>query len=111
LEARAIPNPRKMRAFHCKTVAGVFAQTCVEGMARMEAKPWPSGQGQGAIAINAYAAMSDLLMTLPEEEGQAEILPPFYALPEPPPEPDPILPLNAYNLSQLEGRFAFLRAL
>jgi hypothetical protein len=79
--------------------------------ARMEAKPWPSGQGQGAIAINAYAAMSDLLKTLPEEEGQAEVLPPFYALPEPPPEPDPIIPLNAYNLSQPEGRFAFLWAL
>jgi hypothetical protein len=36
---------------------------------------------------------------------------PFYALPEPPPEPDPIIPLNAYNLSQPEGRFAFLWAL
>jgi hypothetical protein len=69
----------------------------------VEAKPWPSDQGHGAIAINAYAAMSDLLMTLPEEEGQAEILPLFYALPEPPPEPEPILPLNAYNLSQPEG--------
>ena len=80
-------------------------------MARMEAKPWPSDQGQGAIAINAYAAMSDLLKALPEEQGQAEVLPAFYALPEPLPEPDPILPLNAYNLSQLEGRFAFLRAL
>jgi len=100
-----------MRAFHVKTVAGLFAQTCVEGMARMEAKPWPSDQGQGAIAINAYAAMSDLLKTLPEEEGQAEVLPPFYALPEPLPEPDPIIPLNAYNLSQPEGRFAFLWAL
>lgn len=79
--------------------------------ARHEAKPWPSQQGLGAIAINAYATMIDLLKTLPQEEWQEEILPAFYALPEPPPEPDPILPLNAYNLSQSEGRFAFLWAL
>lgn len=79
--------------------------------ARAEAKPWPSEQGQSAIAINAFASMTDLLKTLPQEGGQADVLPPFYALPEPPPESDPVLPLNAYNLSQPEGRFAFLWAL
>lgn len=79
--------------------------------AREKAKPWPSEQSLGAIAINAYASMLDLLKTLPEEEGQEETLPTFYALPEPPPEPESIIPLNAYNLSQPEGRFGFLWAL
>ncbi len=79
--------------------------------AREEASSWPIEQGFGAIAINAYTAMTDFLKKLPTEESQEEVLPAFYALSNPTPEPDPIIPLNAYNLSQPEGRFAFLWAL
>lgn len=86
--------------------------------AREQLKPWPDELSNGAIAISAYAAIRDLLENLPQEEWEEEALPAFYARSEPvvadlEPEPasDPILPLNAYNLSQPSGRFAFLWSL
>ena len=56
----------------------------------------------------------DLLESLPQEGCEEEALPEFYALPEmvnDEPEGEPLTPLSAYNLSQPDGRFAFLWAL
>lgn len=86
--------------------------------AREHLQPWPDELGNGAIAISAYASIRDLLESFPQEEWQEEELPAFYMLPEPvvavtepDPESGPLLPLNAYNLSQPGGRFAFLWSL
>ncbi|MFN5823062.1 MAG: hypothetical protein ACK44T_03445, partial [Sphingomonadales bacterium] len=84
--------------------------------ARSMLKPWPDGPATGAIAIHAFASISDLLKTLPVEEWEETILPDFYALPaqvtvEPAPEVEPLVPLSSYNLAQPEGRFAFLASL
>lgn len=84
--------------------------------ARSMLKPWPDDPATGAIAIHAFASISDLLKTLPAEEWEETTLPDFYALPaqadvEPEPEVEPLIPLNSYNLAQPEGRFAFLASL
>ena len=84
--------------------------------ARSVLKPWPDDPATGAIAIHAFASISDLLKTLPVEEWEETILPDFYALPaqvtvEPAPEVEPLVPLSSYNLAQPEGRFAFLASL
>ena len=84
--------------------------------ARSLLKPWPVDQALGAIAINAFASITDLIQTLPEEEWEEETLPVHYALPEPEvvepePEDEPLIPLNSYNLAQPDARFAFLASL
>jgi len=84
--------------------------------ARSVLKPWPDDPATGAIAIHAFASISDLLQTLPAEEWEETILPNFYALPaqvtvEPAPEVEPLIPLNSYNLAQPEGRSTFLASL
>ena len=86
--------------------------------AREHLQLWPDEPSTGAIAISAYAAIRDLLESLPQEERREEELPAFYARsetvvadPEPEPASEPVLPLNAYNLSQPSGRFAFLWSL
>lgn len=85
---------------------------------REHLQPWPDEPSTGAIAISAYATIRDLLESLPQEEWREEELPAFYARsepvvadPEPAPASEPILPLNAYNLSHPGGRFAFLWSL
>lgn len=81
---------------------------------REQMTPWPVDQASAAIAINAYVQIRDLLESLPKEEGEEEALPEFYALPEEieeEPAGEPLTPLSAYNLSQPDGRFAFLWAL
>jgi len=73
--------------------------------ARSLLKPWPVDQALGAIAINAFTSIADLIQKLPEEEWEEETLPAYYALPipevvEPEPEDEPLIPLNSYNLAQ-----------
>lgn len=83
-------------------------------IAREHMKPWPDDPAYGAIAINAYVQIRDLLQSLPKEEWHEETLPEFYALHEETkdePAEEPLTPLGAYNLSQPEGRFGFLWAL
>lgn len=84
--------------------------------ARSMLRPWPDDPATGAIAIHAFASISDLLKTLPAEEWEETTLPDFYALPaqadvEPEPEVESLVPLSSYNLAQPEGRFAFLASL
>lgn len=82
--------------------------------AREQMMPWPADQASAAIAINAHVLIRDLLESLPKQESEEEALPDFYALAEvvkDEPEDEPLIPLSAYNLSQPDGRFAFLGAL
>ena len=74
----------------------------------------PTDPASAAFAINAHVLIRDLLESLPQEGCEEEALPEFYALPEmvnDEPEGEPLTPLSAYNLSQPDGRFAFLWAL
>lgn len=83
-------------------------------IAREQMRPWPGNPAHGAIAINAYVRIRDLLQSLPKEEWEEETLPEFYALPgevKEEPEGEELTPLGDYNLSQPDGRFAFLWAL
>lgn len=82
--------------------------------AREQMRPWPVDPASAAIAIDAYVQIRDLLESLPKEDWAEETLPEFYALPaavKEEPETEPLTPLSAYNLSQPDGRFAFLWAL
>ncbi len=82
--------------------------------AREKMRPWPADPASAAIAINAHVLIKDLLESLPEAECEEVALPDFYALPEvvkDEPEGEPLTPLSAYNLSQPDGRFAFLWSL
>lgn len=82
--------------------------------AREQLMPWPADPASAAIAINAHVLIRDLLESLPKQESEEEALPDFYALAEvvkDEPEGEPLSPLSAYNLSQPDGRFAFLWAL
>jgi hypothetical protein len=76
--------------------------------ARREAKSWPEHRAQSAIALVAHVHMQDIIDDLPEPDLGYEDIPPAYLLPI---APEPPTPLNAYNLAQPEGRFAFLWAL
>jgi hypothetical protein len=76
--------------------------------ARAEARPWPSASAQCAIALTAHVHMQEIIDDLPEPDWGYEDIPPAYLLPK---APEPPAPLNAYNLAQPEGRFAFLWAL
>lgn len=76
--------------------------------ARREARPWPSTSTQSAIAITAHVHMQEIIDDLPEPDLGYEDIPPAYLLPA---VPEPPTPLNAYNLAQPEGRFAFFWAL
>lgn len=82
--------------------------------AREQMRPWPADPASAAVAINAQVLIRDLLDSLPKQEPEEETLPEFYALAEVVKdeiEGEPLTPLSAYNLSQPDGRFAFLWAL
>lgn len=83
--------------------------------ARDSLQPWPQeNQAVGAVAINAFVKMGELIQSLPQDKCEPEELPAFCALPKAAhaaPDLESPLPLNTYNLSQPEGRFALLWAL
>lgn len=76
--------------------------------ARREARPWPSTSTQSAIALIAHMHLQEIVDGLPEPDLGYEDIPPAYLWPA---VPEALTPLNAYNLAQPEGRFAFLWAL
>jgi len=77
-------------------------------MPAREAEPWPADPLQAAIAINVHISVQRKLDMLAEAQSGSADIPTDYLLPN---EPESLIALNVYNLSQPDGRFAFLWAL
>jgi len=70
------------------------------------AAQWPTEFSQAAI--NVYVSVQGTLDVLADPPSDVVDIPADYLLPK---APEPLIALNTYNLSQSDGRFAFLWAL